>query len=94
MNEVVEESDAGSLAVNIVSDIAARQGVEPNELQPPLAEAIDPDALETIIEESQNRTVHGRTRVEFEYCKHRIVVQDGDIQIQAIAGVQRPPNSA
>jgi hypothetical protein len=62
----------------IVDAVAEAEGVEPVALDPPLAEIVDPDALETLIEDSATSNLE----IQFAYRGHDIVVDDsGRVQV-------------
>ncbi len=62
----------------IIDAVAEAEGVEPVALDPPLAEFVDPDALETLIEDSATSTLE----IQFAYRGHDIVVDDsGRVQV-------------
>ncbi|WP_394351142.1 HalOD1 output domain-containing protein [Halorubrum sp. CBA1125] len=56
----------------IVDAIAEAEGVEPITLDPPLAEVVDPDAVEALVEDSTSSDLE----VRFAYRGHDIVVDD------------------
>ncbi|WP_436930920.1 HalOD1 output domain-containing protein [Halosimplex halobium] len=56
----------------VVDAVAEAEGVEPATLDPPLTEVVDPDALETLIEDSTTSALE----VRFAYRGHDIVVDD------------------
>lgn len=63
---------------NIVDAVADAESVEAVELEPPLAEAIDPDVLETLTED----TTASELEIQFVYRGHDIVVDDsGRVQV-------------
>ncbi|MXV63899.1 hypothetical protein GS429_17900 [Natronorubrum sp. JWXQ-INN-674] len=69
------EADASSsLVTAIVEAVADREDVAPTELQPPLYDVIDPDALTALFTAAGSRDSR---RVSFTYCGHAVVV-DGD----------------
>lgn len=72
-----------SVAVDVVLLIAEQTGVEPADL-PPIEEAIDPDALDTLF--SSARTDGSRRGyVEFTYHGHHVTVPlDGDRTISVV----------
>ncbi|WP_324760883.1 HalOD1 output domain-containing protein [Haloarcula sp. GH36] len=62
----------------IVDAVAEAEGVEPVALDPPLAKIVDPDALETLIEDSATSNLE----IQFAYRGHDIVVDDsGRVQV-------------
>ncbi|WP_167837511.1 HalOD1 output domain-containing protein [Halosimplex halophilum] len=63
---------------HVVDAVAEAEGVEPATLDPPLAEIVDPDALETLIEDSTASDLEVRSA----YRGHDIVVDDsGRVQV-------------
>ena len=62
----------------IVDAVAEAEGVELATLDPPLAEVVDPDAVETLVEDSTASDLE----VRFEYRGHDILVDDsGRVQV-------------
>ncbi len=61
----------------IVRTVAAEEGIEPTELEPPLYEAIDPDALQSLLDSSDAvRTV------QFSYGGRTVEVRgDGQVTV-------------
>lgn len=53
----------------IIAAVASKEGVEPLELTPPLAEVVDPDAIDTLLEGDSS------VRITFEYHGCRIDVR-------------------
>lgn len=64
----------GSVAVEIVERIAAREGVDPLELDPNLYEAIEADALDALVQQTDSRRDETNVRVEFTYCGYAVTV--------------------
>ncbi|QLH76650.1 hypothetical protein HZS55_04745 [Halosimplex rubrum] len=63
----------------IVDTVAEEEGVEPVTLDPPLAEVTDPDALETLIEDSATSALE----IRFAYRGHDVVVdENGRVQVE------------
>ncbi|OTF01759.1 HalOD1 output domain-containing protein [Halorubrum sp. SD683] len=63
----------------IVDAVAETEGVDPVTLDPPLAEAVDPDALETLIGES----TASNPEIQFAYRGHDVVVDaSGHVQVE------------
>lgn len=60
------------LVMDIVTEIAAREGVEPTEL-PPLARTVDPDALHELVDGSDGNEV----TVTFTYHGYDVTVTTG-----------------
>ncbi|WP_123620291.1 HalOD1 output domain-containing protein [Halorubrum sp. CSM-61] len=62
----------------IVEAVAEAEGVKPVALDPPLAEIVDPDAVEALVEDSTASDLD----VRFEYRGHDILVADsGRVQV-------------
>ncbi len=62
----------------VVESVAAREGVPPSELSAPLAESVDPEALDQLF---RNRT----GRVVFEYLSYEVTVHDsGDVALELL----------
>jgi len=62
----------------IVDAVAEAEDVEPTALDPPLAQVVDPDALETLIED----TTASELEIRFAYRDHEVVVDEsGRVQI-------------
>ncbi|MFC6765805.1 HalOD1 output domain-containing protein [Natrinema soli] len=69
------------VSIRVVEAVAARDGVDPLELSPPLHDAVDPTALDALFEPtgSGNRTAG---TVSFTYRGHRVHVEsDGRITL-------------
>lgn len=60
----------------VVERIAAAEGVDPLDLQPPLFDAIDTEALDTLI-----NSANSQTSVQFVYQGYTISV-DGDCNVE------------
>lgn len=67
------------LAVEIVETVADLEGVDEMAL-PPLAEFVDPDAIDALLEGAPPETPGPFLEVRFRYCGYSIVV-DGDRSI-------------
>lgn len=62
----------------IVDAVAEAEGVEPVTLDPPLAEVVDPDAVERLVEGSTASDLE----IRFTYRGHDVVVDDsGRVQV-------------
>lgn len=62
----------------ILEAVAAQDGVDPMELEPPLFDVVDPDALEAIL--STGATAQSEVTVTFEWAGYDIVVgSDGTL---------------
>lgn len=68
-----------SIASRIVSAVARAEDVEPVAIRPPLAEVVDPDALERLVDGSS-----GLVRVTFDYCGWTVEIRaDGSVDLSA-----------
>ena len=65
--------DSDAISVEIVQRIAASEGVDPQDLDVPLYDVIDPDALETLVAGARD----GSFEVAFTYHGYDVVV-DGE----------------
>jgi hypothetical protein len=61
----------------IVDAVAEADGVDPVTLDPPLAEVVDPDALETLIENSTGADLE----ICFTYRGHNVIIGNGRVQV-------------
>lgn len=64
-----------SLVIKIVEHIAAQQGVDPIDLDSPLYDSIDTDALETLIESARD-SPQNSCSVEFPYHDYIVTVDE------------------
>lgn len=79
---VAARYDSDSLTQEIVQKIADLEGVEPLDLETPLYEAIDPEALEALLTDTITGERRDNVSVEFQYYGYDIVVDsDGEIAI-------------
>lgn len=63
----------------IIDAVAEREDVEPLALDPPLAEVVDPDALEALLE----GTTASELEIRFTYRGHDVVVDEsGRVQVR------------
>lgn len=64
----------------VIDAVADREGVDPTELTVPLYEAIDPDALDAIVQTGPE--ADPSLRVEFDYYGYAVVVTgDGSVRV-------------
>ena len=75
-------SPTGSLSATVVEAVASHLGCEPDRLQPPLYDVLDPEALDELF-----RRDHGTTGyVRFEYRDLEIRVNsDGTVEISSLS---------
>ena len=67
-------------SLTVVETIAEREGVPAEELQPPLHDAVDADALDALVRSaSRDRE---RLTIEFSYCGYTVrVTGDGEVSV-------------
>lgn len=72
----------GELGVRIVTEVAAREGVDPAALTPPLHDVIDPDALDALFASTPTNRRNGQASVSFTYNGYRVTVTgQGEISV-------------
>lgn len=75
-------SEADDVVSRVVTTVAEQEGVEPTAVEPRLYEAVDPEALSTLVEDPPESGV----TVGFDYAGYRVtVVADGDLHVEATA---------
>ena len=67
------DSEDQSPSCRVIEAVAAEEGTSPIEIETPLYESIDPDALDMLFE---RRTTN--TSIEFAFCGYRVTVRDDD----------------
>jgi hypothetical protein len=71
-------NELGTPTPKMVDAVAEAEDVDPATLDPPLAEVVDPDALETLIEDPTISDLEAR----FAYRGHDIIIDDrGQVQV-------------
>jgi len=76
MDGTAVRGDAENVSVAVIESIAAVAGTDPLEMEPPLYEAVDTDALDKLFERGDPE------RVEFEYDGHEVTVTgDGTVTV-------------
>lgn len=60
----------------VVERVAAAEGVDPLELQPPLFDAIDADAMDSLFE-----SANSATKLQFTYHGYNVTI-DGDYNVE------------
>lgn len=71
-----------TLPAEVVATVADHEGVDPMALDPPLYEAIDPDALDSLFPSGANGQRGSPGRLTFTYNGYRVsVTSDGDVEI-------------
>jgi hypothetical protein len=75
---VARQADEPSVAV--VMAVAAREGVDPTELSPPLNDVVDPDALDALFAGSDDESIGSLT---FDYRGYSVEVRsDGRVHVE------------
>ena len=70
-------TDGGELGLRVVQRVAKRKGIEPADLDRPLHDAVDPDALNRLF-----RLTGAPGSVTFQYCGHDVTVDStGDVEL-------------
>lgn len=86
----IRSNTHGSLTSRIAEKVAESEGVEPTELQPPLYEVIDPDALNAVFADAESDVSREVGRVEFTYCGYQVVVRsDGQVSVTELEPADR-----
>jgi len=63
----------------VVTAVAAKEDTDPEALTPPLAETIDPDALNQLL---RNASAESEAAVRFRYRGYKVVVDaDADVEL-------------
>ncbi|MFB6139396.1 MAG: HalOD1 output domain-containing protein [Halosimplex sp.] len=76
------------LSTKVTTEIAAREGVDPLQLDEPLYDAIDVGALEAMLESARRRD--GDLEVTFTYYGYEVVVDEtGDVTVSETETVVR-----
>ncbi|WP_135533705.1 MULTISPECIES: HalOD1 output domain-containing protein [Halostella] len=80
-NSEVELSTTWEPSTQVIESIAAAEGVDPIDLDPPLHTAIDLDALDALFSPTSG-VPRPEGRVEFEYAEYEVVVSsDGSVTV-------------
>ena len=68
------------LSREVVETVAALKNTEPTELQQPLYEVIDPDALDALFTPKRDRTARRGGEIQFMYCGYSVrITPNGDV---------------
>lgn len=65
-------ADGEAISLTVVHEVAAREGVHPVELTPPLHDVVDADALDALVRSSAD------VSIEFVYNGHTVLVESPD----------------
>lgn len=79
-NKQLENRIRKPLSGKVVETVAALKDTEPTELDQPLYEVIDPDALDTLFTPKRDRTARRGGEIQFMYCGCSVIVApNGDV---------------
>lgn len=70
-----------SLSFAVVEAVATCEDVSEGNL-PPLADVINPEALDELFEPRADGSPRRGGMVRFEYCGHTVVVDDGEVTVE------------
>lgn len=66
----------------VLDTIAKRDGVSPVDVEPPLYDVIDPEALDALFRDSEDGTTDPERRIVFRYSGYHVSVSgSGDVRI-------------
>lgn len=78
-----EATGNDDVITQVVTRVADRKGVDPSALEPRLFEAVDPEALTTLVE---GASADSPLSLEFAYAGYRVTVEAGkDVSIDVAA---------
>ena len=81
------EHRSSSLAHQIITEVASREGVEPLDLEIPLYDAVDPEALEALFTRPRDLSTESTVTLSFTYYDYEIVVEsDRSVSVSDRAG--------
>ena len=82
ISERTETGDPESLSIAVIIAIAEHEGVDPVELDTPLYEVVDPDALDALFSGHRDGTGSPRGHLSFSYNGYEVhVTSDGDVRV-------------
>lgn len=85
-----QSSTNESLSTKIITEVAAAKGVSPIDVQPPLYDVIDSDALDSLFADQNGASRVGQ--VSFNYAGHEVTVESsGEVDVQ-VANKTIPQN--
>lgn len=83
-NTQLKSQTTESLSGKVLDTVAACKNTEPIELEPPLYEVIDPDALDNLFTPKRDGRVRMGGEVRFTYCGHEIrVTSNGEVRAES-----------
>jgi hypothetical protein len=75
--------DDEPLSVAVINELAAREGVDPTQLDPPLYEVVDPDSLDSLFRLGTNTDGQSVGTVSFRYGSYDVeVASDGTVSVR------------
>jgi hypothetical protein len=78
-----EQPDHRPPSVAVVERVAAREGVDPVEVTPPLSDVVDPEALDRL------SGADSGALVVFSYCGYVVTIDEGSVSVES-----GPPHDA
>lgn len=80
----LDSPDLGDVCNDVVTEVADRVGDSPTELDPPLYEVVDPDALRRLFAGRNGHSDQSVGQVEFVYCGCRVTVtSSGEVDVSS-----------
>jgi hypothetical protein len=71
------------LSTAVIRAVARAEGIDPTDLETPLYEAVDPDALDDLVSLGPADHPSSGVRVEFTYCGYEVQVRgDGTVTLE------------
>lgn len=72
----------GSISTGVIAAVAEEEGVDPTDLEPPLYEVIDPDALDAFFARDGSTATSTVAHVTFTYNGYEVhVTGEGDVRV-------------
>lgn len=85
-SSAAERGDDTDLSIAVIEVLAEARGITPVEMDEPLYDVVDPDALDQLFTDQTDGAVGGR--VVFELGEHEVTVHaDGDILVRRVDSV-------
>lgn len=79
---VISTVQDASPSETVIEKVASRKGVEPSELDTPLFDAVDPDALDMLVRSISDDENQSALRIEFTYDGYSVLVaSDGSVRV-------------
>lgn len=75
-------ADSRSVSTKVIETVASRNDVDPIDLEPPLYETIDLDALDALVTPSGTESTRSGCHIWFTYCGYTVTVdRDGAVTV-------------